>query len=34
MKNKAELDFTAKHDHVENVPFKLEMAKIGTTLAE
>jgi hypothetical protein len=34
LKNKVELDFTANHDHVEKVPFKLEMANIGTTLAE
>jgi hypothetical protein len=34
LKNKAELAFTAKHNHVEKIPFKIEMNNLGTTFAE
>jgi hypothetical protein len=34
LKNKSELAFTAKHDHFNRIPFKLEMANLGTTLTE
>jgi hypothetical protein len=34
LKNKSELAFTAKHDHFNRIPFKLEMDNLGTTLTE
>jgi hypothetical protein len=34
IKNKYDLIFTARHDHFNEIPFKLEMANIGTTLTE
>jgi hypothetical protein len=34
LKNKSELAFTAKHDHFNMIPFKLEMTNLGTTLTE
>jgi hypothetical protein len=34
LKQKVELSFTTKHDRVNKIPFKLEMANLGTTLTE
>jgi hypothetical protein len=34
LKKKSELAFTAKHDHFNRIPFKLEMANLATTLTE
>jgi hypothetical protein len=34
LKKKSELIFTAKHDHFDRIPFKLQMANLGTTLTE
>jgi hypothetical protein len=34
LKNKSELIFTAKHDHSNKIPFKLEIANLGTTLTK
>jgi hypothetical protein len=34
LKSKSEIMFTAKHDHSNRTPFKLEMANLGTTLTE
>jgi hypothetical protein len=34
LKQKVEMSFTTKHDRLDKVPFKLEMANMGTNLPE